>query len=90
MSAATISVAEPASFVQGSTIYINNTAYLVFSIINSTHLRIFGNLSFSSNNWSWQQAPFIDVNGPESTARGYSWSQDGQWQWVAVPMRSFT
>jgi hypothetical protein len=77
----------PVSFADASTVVVGETgmAVYVFSVQNSTHFRVRGTVgpvTFTSTNWSWQQAPFIDVNGPSNTERGYSLSSNGTWQWA--------
>jgi hypothetical protein len=81
---AVLTNAQLESFVSGAQIYDGANIYFITQIINTTHASLLQNVNFTSSNWTWQQAPFIDVNGQEDLSRGYSWSQDGVWKWVAV------
>lgn len=72
----------PESFTDATNIFIGTSNYYVFQLINSTAFYISGNHVVNTHNWSYQPAPYIDVNGPTSEERGYSISQDGQWKWA--------
>jgi len=78
----------PESFVDAGTVTINEVGLTVYiySVTNLTYFRIRGNIpgNHVSTNWSWQQAPYIDVNGPANTERGYTISSDGAWQWAMM------
>ncbi len=72
----------PEYFVDAGNIYINGTKYYVFNRLNDTSFSINGNRSINTSSWSYQQAPYIDVNGAPNTERGYTISSDGVWQWA--------
>jgi hypothetical protein len=74
----------PESFVDAGSLYVNDTTYYIYSIENETAFRVLGNWSssYSSSNWSWRQAPYIDIDGPADSERGYTISSDGTWQWA--------
>lgn len=71
----------PESLTDASDVSVNGNSYYVFQSINSTAFYINGNHSFSTTNWSFFQAPYVDVNGPATSERGYSISTNNQWQW---------
>lgn len=69
--------------VDASNIYVNGQTYFVFSKINTTYFYLSGNITnLNFNSWSYQQAPYIDVNGASNTERGYSISSNGTWVWA--------
>jgi hypothetical protein len=82
-----ISSPQKESFVDGSTIFIGSDEYFITSVNASyTGGTLINIVNFSTNTWTWQQAPFIDVNGQNAVSRGYTWSQDGMWQWALATL----
>ena len=63
-------------------IYVEANTYYIFQWINITSFYVSGNAIINTATWSWQQAPYIDINGPQDLERGLSISESGQWKWA--------
>lgn len=77
----------PNNLVDASSIYNSSIyKYYVFNKINNTALLIIGNITAGIilSNWSYKQAPYIDVNGGQEEERGYTISENGVWKWAVL------
>lgn len=74
----------PEPLVDASTIWNGTTnLYYVFNIASNTSLYVIGNRTgIKLTNWSYKQAPYIDVNGDSTEERGYTISSNGSWEWA--------